>query len=113
VSDIDNSQKPRIIKTELGDGTSTVLPYGVSVDVSAATDKLRNQLKRLTPMGVPVGPKPSDTPLPPDPPDPRAAKTIDKKAKTADDEEADADDEERAPDPPKPPARQHARRSRK
>jgi hypothetical protein len=100
----DSDQKPRIIKTELGDGTSTVLPYGVSVDVSAATEKLRSQIKRLTPMGVPVGPKPVDNPAPPDPVAPP------QKAKAKHDADADADEGDGRPEPPKPPTRQHARR---
>lgn len=98
----DSDQKPRIIKTELGDGTSTVLPYGVSVDVSAATEKLRSQIKRLTPMGVPVGPKPVDNPAPPDPVAPP------QKAKPKADADSDGDEGDDKPEPPK--TRHHARR---
>lgn len=109
----DSEQKPRIIKTELGDGTSTVLPYGVSVDVSAATEKLRSQIKRLTPMGVPVGPKPVDNPAPPDPvTPPQRAKP---KADAAG--EGDGSDDEHGnpdkPDKPEPPKTRHHARRRK
>ena len=39
--------KPHIIKTEIGDGICTVVPYGISVDVSDAARRLSVRLGRL------------------------------------------------------------------
>jgi hypothetical protein len=40
--------KPHVIRNELGDGLSTLVPYGVSADVSAAARRLEAELERLS-----------------------------------------------------------------
>jgi hypothetical protein len=38
---------PRIIRTEIGEGLTTLVPYGVSIDVSEAARRLNAQFARL------------------------------------------------------------------
>ena len=51
--------KPRIIRTEIGEGISTLVPYGVSADVSDFQRRLSARISRLRPDSV-TGAGPTD-----------------------------------------------------
>jgi hypothetical protein len=38
---------PKIIRTDMGNGLTTLVPYGISVDVSADAQKLSNYVSKL------------------------------------------------------------------
>ena len=38
---------PKIIRTDLGNGLTTLVPYGISADVSADAQKLSNYVSKL------------------------------------------------------------------
>ena len=44
---------PKIIRTDMGNGLTTLVPYGISVDVSADAQKLSNYVSKLARKGRP------------------------------------------------------------